>query len=177
MSSQLIVPPSISVPDVGPMKHEAEGYVQSALVVVKDVDSHARGLVVLRECRRRIRAVEEACEPTRKSLDAAKKDFLALRDGITNVYYGLASSQEILIKSYELKAAREAESERRRLEILQRAAEEERRLAGGIHAAKSGGDKLADAILDETPRLPVVHVASEVAKVEGVSKPPTSHPA
>lgn len=159
----------IIAPDAAPIKADALAFVSGALVKVQDRDSHGRALEVIRECRRRCKAIMTAFEPTRSSLDKAKKDLLALRDGILAPLEALDREENEEVSRYEREAERRAEDERRRLEVLARKAIEEAKLEAAIYAEQTGDYGSVEEILNEPSFVPILHVEPQTAKVEGVS--------
>ena len=155
-------PPSI-VAELSPLVQAARAFE------VADVETNAQALVRVRDLRRGEKMIADHFEPTRKHLDAAKKELLAFRDGLIGPIAAARSIYDGKAADYEAAERKKAEDEQRRLQAEARKQEEERALMAAIEADEAGQPEAAAAILAEPVDVPMVTVAPSVAKVDGVS--------
>jgi len=155
-------PPAI-VTELSPLVAAAKAFK------VTDVDSNAAALERIKKLRAGEKMIEDYFEPARRAADNAKKEILAARDGLIAP---IAEARRIYDNSagaYEQEERRKAEEEQRRLQEKARKDEEERQLLAAIDAEERGDQAEAKAIMEEPVVTPVVTVAPQVARVEGVS--------
>lgn len=155
-------PPSI-VAELSPL-------VQAALAFeVSDVETNAMALERVRDLRRGEKMIADHFEPTRKHLDAAKKELLAFRDQLIGPIAAARSVYDGKAAEYEAAERKKAEEEQRRLQAEARRQEEERVLMAAIEADAAGQPEAAEAILAGPVHVPMVTVSPSTAKVDGVS--------
>jgi len=155
-------PPAL-VAELSPLVRGAEAFN------VIDVETNAIALQRLKVLRDGEKKIAEYFEPARKAADAAKKEILAARDGLIGPIAAARSIYDQKAGTFEQEQRRKAEEERRRLQEQARKDEEERQLLAAIEAEQGGNQEEAEAILQEPVSAPVIHVAPQVATVEGVS--------
>ena len=155
-------PPAL-VAELSPLVKAAQAFE------VVDVETNTTALQRLRVLRDGEKRIADYFEPARKAADAAKKEILAARDGLIAPIAAARSIYDQKAGAYEQEERRKAEDEQRRLQAQARKEEEERALLAAIEAEESGDAAQAEAILAEPVSVPVVSVAPQVAKVEGVS--------
>lgn len=137
---------------------------------VVDVASHGIALERHKTCVNAKRAITEHFEPARKAADSAKKEVLALRDGFIGPISEAGRVYDRKAGEHERAEEAKALEEERRLQEIARKEEEDRQINAAIDAEAVGDDAAAAEIMDETPEVPVITVAPQVAKVEGSSK-------
>jgi hypothetical protein len=142
---------------------------QAKAFKVRNVDEHAEALERVKTLRAGEKRIAEHFEPTRKHLDAAKKELLAFRDGLVGPIAEARTIYDGKAQEYEHEEQRKAQEEERRLQELARKREEDRKLYEAIDAEEAGDKAGAEAILEEPVTVPTVRVAPAVAQVEGVS--------
>lgn len=167
MSAELIQiqkpsPPAL-VAELSPLVKGAQAFK------VLDVETNAIALQRLKALRDGEKKIADYFEPARKAADAAKKEILAARDGLIGPIAAARSIYDQKANTFEQEQRRIAEDEQRRLQEQARKEEEERQLLAAIEAEEGGNPQEASAILDEPVAAPVVMVAPQVARVEGVS--------
>lgn len=143
--------------------------VEATALVVSDVASHGAALEALKTTRERKRLILEKINPiidaafkTHRGLTNLRAEAIKPFDDAEAIYNRKASAFE---REQEAIAARERE----RIEQQARKEEEERILRDAVAADEAGDPDLAEALLDETPTVPVLHVTPAVARVEGVT--------
>lgn len=136
---------------------------------VTDIESDRVAQEYGQKLRRAEKTWTDYCEPTRKALDVAKKNFLAMRDGILGPWSQARSIFFAKSDAYQTEQRRKAQEEERRLQEEARRQEEDRKLADAIEAEERGEAAEAESILEERVETPVITVAPQIAKVEGVS--------
>jgi hypothetical protein len=160
----------IARPDASALAAEAAPLVRAASSLkIATKDDHERALESIKVLRGFEKRIIDAFEPTRKNLDGAKKELLALRDGMLRPISSARATIDTTAAAYETEQRRIAEAETKRLMEEARKREEERQLEQAVEAEEAGDPELADEILREPTPLPVVHVAAAVAKVDGMS--------
>jgi len=142
---------------------------QANAFTVQCVVEHAEALERVKALRAGEKKIAEHFEPTRKHLDAAKKELLAFRDGLVGPIAEARSIYDSKAMEYEREEQRKAAEEERRLQEEARKREEDRKLYEAIDAEEAGDAAGAAAILEEPVTVPTVRVAPAVAQVEGVS--------
>lgn len=167
MESELIRIERPAPPDVvGQLAPVVKGAVAFE---VTDMVRHAVALDCIKQLRAGEKRIAEHFEPTRKHLDAAKKELLAFRDGLVGPIAEARAIYDRKAAEYEAAERVKAEAEERRLQDLARKQEEDRKLYEAMEAEEAGDKAGAEAIINEPIEAPVVRVAPAVAKVEGVS--------
>ena len=160
----------IESPDGDGIKREYSALVARAnTIIVTDVETHAVAKEGMKELKGATKKIHERLDPIvstanglHKSLTRLLADVLAPIDAAYRVLDGRA-------QDYESAERAKAEAKGRELQEQARKAEEERQLMDAIAAEESGDRKQAEAILAETPSVPVVTVTPALAKVSGES--------
>lgn len=155
-------PPAL-VAELSPLVKAAQAFE------VTDVETNAIALQRLKALRDGEKKIADYFEPARKAADQAKKEILAARDGLIGPIAAARSMYDQKACTFEHEQRRRAEEEQRRLQEQARKEEEERQLLAAIEAEESGNQEEAAAILDEPVAAPVIAVAPQVARVDGVS--------
>lgn len=146
-----------------PIVREAED------LTVTDAASHAEALLIGKRAAAAKAQFEALLASSISAAHAAHRELTALRSKLTEPCeraMSIVGSKAIAWKR-QAEAAARAKEERLRAEAL--AAEQARQLDDAIAAEESGDADSVDAILDETPTVPVVHVAPDVGHVAGAS--------
>jgi hypothetical protein len=154
---------------IGAHPVRVEPQTQVAVLPVVDPITHEDALLVIKECRAREKRIDDLFEPARKALDTAKKEVLALRDTAKRPYEQLRAAADRGCLAFETEQRRIAAEAQARLEEAARKDEEERRLLDAAEAEEAGDAQAAAEILAEPVVAPVIPVAPQVARVEGVS--------
>ena len=153
-------PPAI-VAELRPVVEMAKAFA------VVDFSTDRRAQEIAHSLRRGERAVADHFEPARKAVDLAKKEILQARDALIAPLVEARSYYERASIAYAKAEAEKAERIRREAQAAAQKAEEERALMDAIAAEEEGDTAAAEAILEAPIEAPRVHVAPEVAKVEG----------
>jgi len=160
----------IARPDPSSLVAEAAPLVERASkIVVTDVAEHATAQESIKTLRGLEKRITDAFEPTRKSLDTSKKELLALRDGMLRPLETARLTIDRTCGAYETEQRRIAEAETTRLQEEARKQEEERAFQEALAAEDAGDSALAQSIIEEPAPAPVVYVAPQIAKVDGMS--------
>jgi hypothetical protein len=161
----------VPVPDTEPIKAESTSIIVAArtLAVIREGGQYATALEMIGDMRRFEKRVTEAFEPTRNSLDQAKKDLLKLRDSIVEPIERERVALGHRCEPWEMEQKRLAEVERQKKEEELRREAEQRQLEEAILAEEAGDTEAAEQI--EAAPVAVPFVASEpmLPKVAGVS--------
>lgn len=181
MASELI---TIERPDVAAIKAEYSPLVARANdFAVATVEDHEAGQVYLGQLRAAEKAICDKLDPIVKAAHSAHKMLTTLKN---EAIAPLTLARGVIgrkLDAYEAEQRRIAEEKQRAAEAEARRLAEEKALQDAIMAeeaaqaaAEAGDDEAAEqmqaeaaAILDEPVLAPVVHIAPEVAKVNGVS--------
>lgn len=155
-------PPAI-VAELTPLVEAAKAFV------VVDVESNAEALERVKLLRAGEKRIQDYYEPARKSAEQTKKEILVLRDRPMGVFAEARTIYDRKADHYEQGERDKAAAEERRLQTEARKEEEQRQRREAIEADARGDVAEAEAILAETPEVPVVTVAPAIAKVEGVA--------
>lgn len=142
---------------------------QAMAFAVVDVATHEVALERVKTLRQAKKQIAEWFEPTRKAIQIAHKENLALRDGFIAPIDDACTAYDNSAGGFEREEERKAEDEQRRLQAEATRQEEERRRMDAIDAEERGDTAEAAAIMEEPIEAPVVIVAPQVAKVAGVS--------
>ena len=167
MASELITiekpgPPAI-VAELSPLVAKARAF--EVVDLETDRIAQERGA----QCRRGEKGIEEHFARAKKAASDAHKMIVA---SVNALIGPIAEARAIYFAksdAFQREERRRAEEESRRLQALARKEEEERQIAAAIEAEASGEQAVAEAIMQEEVVAPVVTVAPQVAKVEGVS--------
>lgn len=137
---------------------------------VTDKPSHASALAFIVAAKRAATVVTDKLDPIIAQANAAHKSLTRLRAELL-APIGLARDTVARkITDYESAERERAAAEERRLALLARQAEDERRLEDAILAEALGDDDAASDILEApAPPVPIIHVEANISKVEGVS--------
>lgn len=161
---------TIARPAAPAIVKELEAIVAEAQVfVVDDVESNAIALERFRALNAGEKRITEAFEPSRKAADAAKKEILALRDGLIAPIAEARRIYDEKASAYETEQKRIAAEREAQLQAQAQKEEEDRQLADAIDAEARGDVAGAAAIMEEQVAAPAVSVPAAVARVEGVS--------
>lgn len=155
-------PPAI-VAELAPLVARAKAFE------VRDVESHAEALTVIRRFRAGEKGIEDHFARAKKAASDAHKELVR---SIAALVGPIADARSILnakADAYEREERRKAGEEQRRLQAEARKQEEERALMAAIEAEAAGDSQESAAILEQPVSVPVVTVAPAIAKVEGVS--------
>lgn len=136
---------------------------------VSDVETNAIALERVKRLRAGERGIEDHFARSKKAASDAHKEIVA---AVNALIAPIAEARRIYDNSaaaYEQEERRKAEEEQRRLQEKARKDEEERQLLAAIDAEERGDQAEAKAIMEEPVVTPVVTVAPQVARVEGVS--------
>ncbi len=179
MSNEII----IARPDTAVLQTDVETAIAVAEAVqVTTAPEHGSALEMIRDLRDREKAITEHFEPSRKALDAAKKEVLAARDSLVKpleaargVLGGKAveysQEQERIRAEAQRKADEEARIAREKADAEAKAAED-KRLAALEEAIKEEDEKKAEEIMEAEPEpveeiAPVEVAAPALAQVKG----------
>jgi hypothetical protein len=159
----------IDAPDSAIVAQEYSPVVDRAhSLTVTNMEEHETGLDILKQIASAERRVDDLFEEPARAAHQAHKAITAAREKLRGPLQEARRIVSGKVSEYEIKALREAEEERQRLELQAKKAEEDRQLADAI-AAEEAGDKVgAEAILQEEVQAPVVSVAPRMAEVKGV---------
>lgn len=136
---------------------------------VVDVETHAAALERIKRLRSGEKGIEEHFARAKKSASDAHKEIVA---AVSALLGPIAEARRIYDNSagaYEQEERRKAEEEQHRLQEKARLEEEERQLAAAQEAQDRGDTDGAESIISEPVSAPLITVAPQVAKVEGVS--------
>ena len=149
--------------ETAPVVHAARA------LTVATVEQHAAGLDVLKRIAGSERKVKEFF---REPKEAAHRAHRSICDRESSLLKPLAEARLIVggkLGTFEAEQRRRAAEEQRRLQEEARKREEERALQDAIAAEADGATEEAEAILEKPVIAPVIHVAPQIAKAEGVS--------
>jgi len=160
-----IVKPGVPavVDELAPVVAEAQQFE------VVDVVSNTVALERIKSLRAGERYIHDKFEKSRKAADAAKKEILALRDGLVGPIQQARMIYDRTADVYEQEQRRLALEEEQRLRAIIRKQEEDRLLQDAIAAEEAGDTEQANLILEEKVEAPIIAVAPQVATVKGVS--------
>ena len=161
---------TIQRPDPKELEQEVIVFAPKNIIQVVDKESSAKALVRYADAGRMIKKIDERFEPTRKAFDLAKKELLALRDGIKAPLEMYRNSQIRMVNDYNEKTDAAERAERLRLQKEAEDAEELRKEMDAGMAEDAGDVHQAEAIRAEPVVVPEIVVETQVAEVEGVSK-------
>lgn len=136
---------------------------------VTDVETHAAALERIKRLRAAEKGIEDHFARAKKSASDAQKEIVAAVNALVGP---IAEARRIYDNSagaYEQEERRKAQEEERRLQEKARLKEEERQIAAAQEAQDRGDTQEAESIISEPVSAPVIHVAPQIAKVEGVS--------
>lgn len=168
-------PEAITITTPGPegagIVHELRPLVETARAhQISDVASHEVALHAIKRLRDGERRLGDLFEPARKAADNAKKQILALRDGLIGPLAQARAIYDAGAQQYEAAQRKAAEDEQRRLEEQARKEQEDRTILDAIAAEESGDKAGAEAILAQPVAAPMITVAPQVAKVAGITE-------
>ena len=161
---------TIATPDGTAIASEMAPLVASArAMTVTDMDSHAAALGAVKTLRLAEKKIEDYFEPSRKALDAAKKEVLKARDGLIAPLTAARTIVDDKAAAFEAEQRRIAMEKERILREQARKEEEDRMVAEAAFAESEGDAEAAEAILAAPVTIATVSVAPAVAEVAGVS--------
>lgn len=165
MSSKTI----IEAPDATAIRGEYQSVVQAAETHrISDKLTHEAGLVMLKslaECERKVR---EKIDPIIETAHRTHKALTTLRSDLLRPIGEAREAIARKLTSYEHAERLKAEAEEARLRDLAQKQEEERQIMDAVFAEAMGDAAVAEQILEQPVTTPVVHVAPEIAKIDGV---------
>jgi len=161
---------TISPPDQTELKQEVVKFDTSIIVRVVDKPSSALAQERYADAGRIVKKIVERFEPTRAAFDKAKKELLALRDGLTAPLELYRQAQKQLLDRFDIEQAAAEAREAARLRALALEEAEQRRIMDVAAAEESGDTQEAEAIADEPLIVPEPVVETQIAAVEGVGK-------
>ncbi len=157
-------------PETGDLTAQNQSlFIQASTLAVIDKMSHQAGSEILKDIARAEKIVVERFAEPKQAAHKAHK-FITQMEGM--FLEAIKDARSIIspkLIGYETEQRRIAEAKQRELAELARKQEEERLLQDAIDAEASGDKAGASAILEEPISAPVVTVAPETAKVDGVS--------
>lgn len=138
-------------------------------LVVDSVESHKEGLELLKTVVKVQRGIKDLCQEFRDKAHKAHKAAVAFEKKLMGSSIEDKRTLTRKLDAWEKEQheiARKAEEEARKAAAK---AEEEQRLQDAINAEEAGDTAEAEAILEEAPAPPVIHVPPRMAAVGGVS--------
>lgn len=161
---------AIRPPDPSELKQEIVLFNPNAIIQVVDKESSEKAQLRYREAGLMIKKIDERFENTRKALDLAKKELLALRDGIKLPLESYRTRQILLVNNFDEETERAERAEKLRLQKEAEEAEEQKKAMDAAMAEDSGDEAQAAAIRAEPTIVPEIVVETQIAEVEGVGK-------
>lgn len=157
-------------PDETAVRGEITPVVQEALgLVVCDVESHGIGLTLIAGITRAERKVAELFAEPKKAAHAAHRAVTAAENKLLAPLAEAKAVANLKCSAFEAEQQRIAQEATRAAEEEMRRRQDNERLQEAL-AAEAAGDKAdAEAILNMPATPVVVHVAPNVATVEGIS--------
>lgn len=158
------------IPDERAIRTEINPFVKRAKeITVLDQPTHQAAQEFLIAIARLEHRIMDEFSDSKRAAHAAHKSICALEAKLLKPLDEARKVTTWKCRSYESDQRRVSEEKERELRAVALKAAEERKLMDAIQAEQEGDKAGAEAIMAEPVLVPVVHVETETARVEGIS--------